>query len=356
MLSHRSFFFFARRFSTLSPSYPPIHNQQEGMTALLRAMKSYDNHARYAPSASPFADHAERTVRDALLHYLAESSHGPVRLPARMEEVLRRADEAAARLREERRVLGGTTSLQRPAAAVSLSDVAAEIGVDPNVLASYRRASKMADAAFVDGAVSVEGGVEVYDPALAGVIRGVGTKLRPRGDVEGGPAGTGIATAAGEEGADDALSTTAAVPDPASAGSDGADPDAGPPFGWLDDLDDWDADALNPDRTVTSLRDALPDTDVRNNPLPAAALEADSYVLGLLLDGCLDGTEAEVIRLRFGLERSRHGGRGWTAAEIAGATGMGTDEVRDVAARALGKLREAAREMADDEYLVEVSL
>ena len=58
-----------------------MFESQEGMTALLRAMKSYDNHARYAPSAAPFADHAERTVRDALLHYLAESSHGPVRLP-----------------------------------------------------------------------------------------------------------------------------------------------------------------------------------------------------------------------------------------------------------------------------------
>ena len=288
-----------------------------------------------------------------------------------MEEVLRRADDAAERLREERTRFDGRADAdggrrgdppRSSAARVSLSDVAAEIGVDPQTLASYLAAARRADAAFVDGAVSVEGGVEVYDPALAGVIRGVGTKLRPRGDVEGGAAASGIedGSAGGRDavgrGAGDPLSSAAAPASPSSGdpAGDGLRGDAG--LGRLDDLDDWDAP--NPDRTVTSLRDALPDTEIRNNPLPAAALASNSDVLGVLLDGCLDRTESDVIRLRFGLERSRHGGRGWTAAEIAEATGMGTDEVRDVAAGALEKLREAAREMADDEYdpHVEVSL
>ena len=104
----------------------------------------------------------------SFLHFLAHSSR-PIRLPLSLQKTLETANVAAEKLRVS---LGKEPSLVQ---------VAKEVKIAPEQLALYRKLYRtMVSRAGTFG--SVEDGMEVYDPTLAGV--GMGTGLRARRDLE----------------------------------------------------------------------------------------------------------------------------------------------------------------------------
>mmetsp|Transcript_6409 Transcript_6409/g.12907 ORF Transcript_6409/g.12907 Transcript_6409/m.12907 type:complete len:427 (+) Transcript_6409:4045-5325(+) len=93
----------------------------------------------------------------------------------------------------------------------------------------------------------------------------------------------------------------------------------------------------------SSLRDLLVDTEEINNPLSYTHHHLLNESLDRFLSETLSERESEVIRWRFGLVDSKHGGRGWKFGEICERTGMEREEVVRIATVALEKLREAAK-------------
>ena len=104
----------------------------------------------------------------SFLHFLAHSSR-PIRLPLSLQKTLETANVAAEKLRE---TLGKEPSLVQ---------VAKEVKIAPEQLALYRKLYRTM-VSRAGTFVSVEDGMEVYDPTLAGV--GMGTGLRARRDLE----------------------------------------------------------------------------------------------------------------------------------------------------------------------------
>lgn len=297
---------------------------QEGVIALLRAMSTYDTYKSHNDNAT-FRDYARRTIHSSLLHFLAHSSR-PFRLPLSLETTLEAANSAADALRE---------SLGREPSLVQVADA---VGVDPARLALYRRLRRGTASGASGAFVSVEDGVEVYDPTLAGA----GTGPRSRRDLDPGrEAGEDVAASASSASG----SSSAALDDPVAPGLDERGED-----------DDWTG--IPPDRVVAPLRDVLADGEAANDPLSRAHRAMLNERLDDLLRWALTDEERTVVRLRFGLEESKRGGRGWTANEIGGRLGMTHDDVVRVAGSALEKLREAAATWDDDDdaALVEVSL
>jgi len=291
---------------------------QEGMIALLRAMSTYTNYTSLGTknkSITTFEQYAKEAIHSSFLQFLATTSR-PIRLPASLQTTLEAANTAAKYLRNK---LG-----KEP----SLAQVAKEVNVNPEQLALYRKLYRKM-VGRVGTFVSMEDGLEVYDPSLAGYV---GNGLRARSDSD--------AVSSSDE--TDASSTTSTTP-------------ADVPSTLLQlntQEDDWTRQP--PERSVAPLRDVFTDTEEINNPLSYTHHFILNEELNQFLCETLSTVELEVIQLRFGLVDSKYGGRGWSAQDIGERVGMEREEVVKVASVALEKLRQAAA--ADDDAFVEVSL
>ncbi|KAK1738458.1 RNA polymerase sigma factor [Skeletonema marinoi] len=291
---------------------------QEGMIALLRAMSTYTNYTSLGTknkSINTFEQYAKEAIHSSFLQFLATTSR-PIRLPASLQTTLEAANTAAKYLRNK---LG-----KEP----SLAQVAKEVNVNPEQLALYRKLYRKM-VGRVGTFVSMEDGLEVYDPSLAGYV---GNGLRARSDSD--------AVSSSDE--TDASSTTSTTP-------------ADVPSTLLQlntQEDDWTRQP--PERSVAPLRDVFTDTEEINNPLSYTHHFILNEELNQFLCETLSTVELEVIQLRFGLVDSKYGGRGWSAQDIGERVGMEREEVVKVASVALEKLRQAAA--ADDDAFVEVSL
>mmetsp|Transcript_9285 Transcript_9285/g.13921 ORF Transcript_9285/g.13921 Transcript_9285/m.13921 type:complete len:427 (+) Transcript_9285:96-1376(+) len=294
---------------------------QEGMIALLRAMSTYTNYTSLGTknkSITSFEQYAKEAIHSSFLQFLATTSR-PIRLPASLQTTLEAANTAAKYLRNK---LG-----KEP----SLAQVAKEVDVNPEQLALYRKLYRKM-VGRVGTFVSMEDGLEVYDPSLAGYV---GNGLRARSDSD-------AAVSSSDE--TDASSSSTSSTTPADVPS------------TLLQLntqeDDWTRQP--PERSVAPLRDVFTDTEEINNPLSYTHHFILNEELNQFLCETLSTVELEVIQLRFGLVDSKYGGRGWSAQDIGERVGMEREEVVKVASVALEKLRLAAA--ADDDAFVEVSL
>ena len=300
---------------------------QEGIIALLRAISTYNNYKAHATDGTndllSFERYAERSIRSSLLHFIAHSSR-PLRLPLSLQTTLQRANEAAAKFR--------TLHQKEP----TIAHVAEELRCAPERLALYRKLHRTMMDGRANAFVSVEDGMEVFDPTSAGLLRAVRFE---------------------EEGARNAVVDGA-------VGSPSADPSPSPPAmeaegSGLDPIDAPEDDWTPPERIEAPLRDALADTEEINDPLSYAHHLFLNESLERFLSETLSRDESEVIRLRFGLVDSKFGGRGWSAAEIGKRMGMEKEEVARVARAALEKLRKEAAnypEWEEEDQYVEVSL
>jgi len=293
---------------------------QEGMIALLRAMSTYTNYTSLGTknkSITTFEQYAKEAIHSSFLQFLATTSR-PIRLPASLQTTLEAANTAAKYLRNK---LG-----KEP----SLAQVAKEVNVNPEQLALYRKLYRKM-VGRVGTFVSMEDGLEVYDPSLAGYV---GNGLRARSDSD--------AVTSSDE--DDASSSSTTSTTPADVPS------------TLLQLntqeDDWTRQP--PERSVAPLRDVFTDTEEINNPLSYTHHFILNEELNQFLCETLSTVELEVIQLRFGLVDSKYGGKGWSAQDIGERVGMEREQVVKVASVALEKLRQAAA--ADDDAFVEVSL
>lgn len=273
---------------------------QEGMMALLRSMSSYTTYQSYNKKNEGFAVYAEKSVQSALLNFLAHSSR-PISLPLSLQSTLQKANAAAQVLRK------------RFGREPSLVQVAKEVDVSPEKLALYRKLHRTI-IGRLETFVSVEDGLEVYDPTL------LGSMASPR------------FTEDESDDEDDELTEQDL-------------------FALNTQEDNWETRA--PERTVMPLRDVLTDTEEINNPLSYTHHRRLSNELDRFLLETLDEKEREVIQLRFGLVESKFGGRGWSASQISERMGIEKEEVVNIASRALEKLRNSA---AGDDPFVEVSL
>ena len=213
-----------------------------------------------------------------------------------------------------------------------MAQVAKEVNVNPEQLALYRKLYRKM-VGRVGTFVSMEDGLEVYDPSLAGYV---GTGLRPRSD------------------SDDAASiiSSSSISTTTTSTTTRAEEDDSTLFQLNTQEDDWTRQP--PERSVAPLRDVFTDTEEINNPLDYTHHFILNEELNLFLCETLNSMELEVIQLRFGLVDSKYGGRGWSAHDIGKRVGLDHDEVVKVASVALEKLRQAAA--ADDDAFVEVSL
>lgn len=194
--------------------------------------------------------------------------------------------------------------------------------------------------------VSMEDGLEVYDPSLAGYV---GTGLRPRSDSYNASASSSSSSTL-------KTSRTVITPSEVAGASSAVITESDDSISTLYQVntqeDDWERQP--PERIVAPLRDVLTDTEEINNPLSYTHHFILNEELNIFLSETLSSVEMEVIQLRFGLVDSKHGGRGWSAQAIGERLGLDREEVVKMASVALGKLRKAAA--ADDDAFVEVSL
>ena len=338
---------------------------QEGIVALLRAMSTYDNYKSHNANSSAgldtvpkllatFEEYATQSIRSSFLNFLAHSSR-PIRLPLRLQTTLQNANVAAEKLRNQ---LG-----KEP----TLIQVAKEIKIAPEQLALYRKLYRTM-VSRVGTFVSVEDGMEVYDPTLAGV--GVGTGLRARSDSErSGAVGTDAENASGEGGGGDEYGFVLSGGKMVRGGATPGNGDRGEQETLANSNereliqlnsqeDDWEREP--PERIVAPLRDVLTDTEEINNPLSYTHHYLLNEELNSFLIETLTEEELTVIQLRFGLLDSKYHGRGWTANEIGERMGMAHEDVIRVASAALEKLRKAAPSAnyweEDSDAHVEVSL
>ncbi|KAL3780581.1 hypothetical protein HJC23_004173 [Cyclotella cryptica] len=284
---------------------------QEGMVALLRSMSTYNNYKSHSKPTqtqknqqeTTFQQYAQQTIQSALLHYIAHTSR-PISLPQTLQTTLQSANAAAAQLRK--------TQGSEP----SLLQVANAIQIPPEKLALYRKLHRTI-VGRMETFVSVEDGMEVYDPTRAGSM----TRVK---FTEDDGTGGGVDT----------------IPEE-SDGRNSILPE-----------DDWEMQP--PERIVAPLRDVISDTEEINNPALYTHHLRMTKELEDFLCETLTEVELEVIQLRFGLVESRFGGRGWSAGQIGERMGMTKEEVVGVASGALEKLRKAAT--GEDDPFVEVSL
>jgi RNA polymerase sigma factor (sigma-70 family) len=281
---------------------------QEGMVALLRAMSNYNNYKSHLKQRnekpSSFEHYAKQSVQSALLNFLAHSSR-PISLPISLQRTLQSANTAAAKLR--------STLGKEP----SLIQVAKEVNVAPEKLALYRKLHRTI-VGRMETFVSMEDGLEVYDPTLARTLK----FKEDESDAEDE-----------DDETDDLFLSNVDL------------------FNLNIQEDDWETQP--PERIVAPLRDVISDTEEINNPQQYThhvrmTKEIDQFLLETLTK-----QEMEVIQLRFGLVDSKYGGRGWSAGQIGERMGMTKEDVVKVASAALEKLRIAA---TGDDPFVEVSL
>ena len=325
--------------STTGISYNDL--VQEGMIALMRAMSTYDNYQSYdnnqekkKKKISTFEEYAKQSITSSFLHYMSHSS-SQIRLPIIVSTTLQRANIAANKLRQ---VLN-----KEP----SLTQVANEVNVKPEQLALYRKLYKSMVSRNSGTFISVEDGMEVYDPTFSGI--------RSRRDLDS------VSDSA------DSLETSLQAATSEDTSSSSSSSSSSITNNEKDDLsqlnsqeDDWTRDP--PERSVAPLRDVLTDTEEINNPLSYTHHLRLNEELNEFLLETLTEEELTVIQLRFGLVESKYGGKGWTAKDIGERMGMDHDNVVKVASAALEKLRKAAAnssnggEEEDNDAYVEVSL
>jgi len=294
---------------------------QEGMISLLRAMSTYDNYKQH--NNSSFEEYAKQSITSSFLQYMAQSSQ--IRLPLSIQTTLQSANVAATKLRQ---TLG-----KEP----SLTQVANEVNVNPEKLLLYRKLYKSKHGS--DAYVSVEDGLEIYDPTLSGVGEGYG--LSSRIDTEGDKKGDSSTTE----------STTASTTSVDILSDNEQELLAQINF----QEDDWTNDP--PERSVSPLKDVLTDTEELNNPLSYTHHYLINEELNEFLKETLTEEELIIIQLRFGLVDSKYGGKGWSAKDIGLRLNMDHDEVVKIASEALEKLRMNREEMENDnDAYVEVSL
>eukprot|EP00571_Detonula_confervacea_P010354 CAMPEP_0172301476 /NCGR_PEP_ID=MMETSP1058-20130122/3360_1 /TAXON_ID=83371 /ORGANISM="Detonula confervacea, Strain CCMP 353" /LENGTH=480 /DNA_ID=CAMNT_0013011611 /DNA_START=187 /DNA_END=1629 /DNA_ORIENTATION=+ len=308
---------------------------QEGMIALMRAMSTYDNYKMHttASNMSSFEEYAKQSIQTSFLHFLAHSSR-PIRLPLSLQTTLQTANIAADKLRQ---TLGKEPSLVQ---------VAKEVNIAPEQLALYRKLHRTM-VSRVGTFVSVEDGMEVYDPTLAGV--GVGTGLRARRDWSVGRNTNGN-DVGGENVEGRTSSAGASLSDNSNAITNEQD------LTQLNSQEDnWTREP--PERIVAPLKDVLTDTEELNNPLSYMHHHLLNEELNEFLLETLTKEELTVIQLRFGLVDSKYGGKGWTAKDIGQRLDMDHEDVVRVASTALDKLRKASSNLEEDnDAYVEISL
>ena len=210
----------------------------------------------------------------------------------------------------------------------SLAQVAKEMDVNAEQLALYRKLYRTM-VGRVGTFVSMEDGLEVYDPSLAGYV---GTGLRPRSDSDSTTISDDVSTST--------IATETSTDAPSTL------------FQINTQEDDWTRQP--PERMVAPLRDVFTDTEEINNPLSYTHHYIINEELNQFLSENLSSIELEIIQLRFGLVDSKYGGRGWSAQDIGERMGMEREEIVKTASVALEKLRQAAS--ADEDAFVEVSL
>lgn len=313
---------------------------QEGMFALLRAMSTYDNYKVHttANNMSTFREYAKQSIQSSLLHFLAHSSR-PIRLPLSLQTTLQTANIAAKKLRK---ILGKEPSLVQ---------VAKEVEIAPEQLALYRKLYRSM-VSRVGTFVSMEDGMEVYDPTLAGV--GGGTGFRSRRDMDSmmmvNVEGNNDGTKREEKNLGGSSSSTS------NNINNNNNNDERDLLHLNSQEDDWTREP--PERTVAPLRDILTDTEEINNPLSYTHHFILNEELNEFLNETLTEEELTVIQLRFGLLDSKHGGKGWTTNEIGVRMEMDREDVVRVATGALEKLRKGAATNweEDNDAYVEISL
>jgi len=298
---------------------------QEGMISLLRAMSTYDNYKQHNKQTS-FEEYAKQSITSSFLQYMAQSSQ--IRLPLSIQTTLQSANVAATKLR------------QRLGKEPTLTQVANEVQIDPEKLLLYRKLYKSKHGS--DAYVSVEDGLEIYDPTLSGVGEGYGLSSR-------------IDTDNGDKKVDSSTS------DSSTASTTSVDILSDNEQELLAQInfqeDDWTNDP--PERSVSPLKDVLTDTEELNNPLSYTHHYLVNEELNEFLKETLTEEELIIIQLRFGLVDSKYGGKGWSAKDIGVRLNMDHDEVVNVASGALEKLRMNREEMEneyDNDAYVEVSL
>lgn len=307
---------------------------QEGMIALMHAMSTYDNYKSHttASKISSFEEYAKQSIQSSFLHFLAHSSR-PIRLPLSLQTTLQTANIAAQKLR--------LTLGKEP----SLVQVAQEVNIAPEQLALYRKLHRSM-VSRVGTFVSVEDGMEVYDPTLAGV--GVGTGLRSRRDWSVGRRGGDDKERGRTSSAESSLSADTSSTAMANSEQD---------LTQLNSQEDnWTREP--PERTVAPLKDVLTDTEEINNPLSYMHHHLLNEELNEFLLETLTEEELTVIQLRFGLVDSKYGGKGWTSNEIGQRLDMDREDVVRVASAALEKLRKEVSSSLDEDNdaYVEISL
>ena len=297
---------------------------QEGMISLLRAMSTYDNYKQHNSKVSTFEEYAKQSITSSFLQYMAQSSQ--IRLPLSIQTTLQSANVAATKLR------------QRLGREPTLTQVANEVNVDPEKLLLYRKLYKSKHGR--DAYVSVEDGLEIYDPTLSGVGEGYGLSSR-------------IDTDNGDKKVDSSTS------DSSTASTTSVDILSDNEQELLAQInfqeDDWTNDP--PERSVSPLKDVLTDTEELNNPLSYTHHYLINEELNEFLKETLTEEELIIIQLRFGLVDSKYGGKGWSSKDIGVRLNMDHDEVVTIASEALEKLRMNKEEMENDnDAYVEVSL
>jgi len=296
---------------------------QEGMISLLRAMSTYDNYKQH--NNATFQEYAKQSISSSFLQYMAQSSQ--IRLPLSIQTTLQSANVAATKLR------------QRLGKEPTLTQVANEVQIDPEKLLLYRKLYKSKHGR--DAYVSVEDGLEIYDPTLGG--------LSSRIDTEG------------DNKVDSSTSSTESSSTVSTASTTSVDILSDNEQELLAQInfqeDDWTNDP--PERSVSPLKDVLTDTEELNNPLSYTHHYLVNEELNEFLKETLTDEELIIIQLRFGLVDSKYGGKGWSAKDIGRRLNMDHDEVLKIASVALEKLRMNREEMEneyDNDAYVEVSL
>lgn len=273
---------------------------QEGVLSLISALAKYDpSHPKTTGGPSGFESYARHRIMTGMEKALADAAYRPLRLPAYVYDILKRAQVESTKLQ---------TELDREP---TLSEVASRIRVAPKKLQFYTLAAR--------SSLPMESTVEIYDPD------------------------SGSTAYADEETFQRSLTESPSI--------DGAYLHAGEVEEVLgEEEEEWMEPAA---KRVAPLRDFIADESAEGNPDQLAFQEMMRMDIEALLRRTLNDREVEIIRLKFGLDGGTYdvegdedaGGEtntknGLTFAEIGKRLQLSPQRVAQLEQSALDKLRQ----------------
>lgn len=288
---------------------------QEGVLSLISALAKYDpSHpkATGGPSATGFETYARHKILIGMEKALADAAYRPLRLPAYVYDILKRAQVESTKLQ---------TELDREP---TLTEVANRIRVEPKKLQFYTLAAR--------NSLPVESTVEIYDPD------------------------SGSTAYADEETFQRSLTE--------SPSQNGAYLHAGEVEEVLgEEEEEWVEPTA---KRVAPLRDFIVDESAEGNPSQLAFQEMMRMDIEELLRKTLDEREVDIIRLKFGLDGGTYdvgddedaGGdgktkNGLTFAEIGKRLRLSPQRVAQLEQSALDKLRQNYSSVFVEQWLEE---